>query len=153
MRVASGFRRATLWLLLSLCLSGCSPFLDSDSEEKNPLVGDGLAKKAAYNYQGAVESFEKALEGNPRLARPHWELGLLYSQNVPDPAAAIYHFQRLLKLRPDWRQADTARQFINAATIELAKSAPLGPQTPHMQQQLDVHCSGATTHPCRRLVG
>ena len=137
MRVRSRFRRASFGLLLGVCLSGCSPFLDSDSDEKNPLIGDGLAKRAAYNYQGAIDSFAKALEGNPRLARPHWELGLLYSQNVPDPAAAIYHFEKLLKLRPDWRQADTARQFINVAKIELAKSAPLGPQTPHMQQQLD----------------
>jgi len=137
MRVRSRFRRASLGLLLGLCLSGCSPFLDSDAEEKNPLIGDGLAKKAAYNYQGAVESFAKALEGNQRLARPHWELGLLYSQDVPDPAAAIYHFEKLLRLRPDWRQADTANRLINKAKIELAKSAPLGPQTPHMQQQLD----------------
>ncbi len=137
MIVPSSLRRLIPAAVFGLCLSGCAPFFDADSEEKNPLIGDGLAKKAAYNFQGALESFEKALEGNPRLARPHWELGLLYSQNVPNPAAAIYHFERLLKLRPDWRQADTARGFIDAAKIELAKSVPLGPQTPHMQQQLD----------------
>ncbi|MCX8107484.1 MAG: hypothetical protein N3G20_01630, partial [Verrucomicrobiae bacterium] len=124
-------------VLLCLGLSGCFPFPVTDEDEKNPLIGDGLAKKAAYNYQGAVESFEKALEGNPRLARAHWELALLYSQNVPNPAAAIYHFEKLLKLRPDWPQAETARRFIDAAKIELAKSVPLGPQTPYMQQQLD----------------
>jgi len=129
--------RVGLGALACLALAGCFPFSGTDQDEKNPLIGDGLAKKAAYNFQGAVESFEKALEGNPRLARAHWELALLYSQNVPNPAAAIYHFERLLKLRPDWPQADAARRLTDAAKIELAKSVPLGPQTPYMQQQLD----------------
>lgn len=137
MRFLTGVLHIFPVALVCLCLTGCFPFSETDQDEKNPLIGDGLAKKAAYNYQGAVESFEKALEGNPRLARAHWELALLYSQNVPNPAAAIYHFEKLLKLRPDWPQADTARRFIDAAKIELAKSAPLGPQTPYMQQQLD----------------
>lgn len=137
MRFFTGVLHIFPMALVCLCLTGCFPFSETDQDEKNPLIGDGLAKKAAYNYQGAVESFEKALEGNPRLARAHWELALLYSQNVPNPAAAIYHFEKLLKLRPDWPQADTARRFIDAAKIELAKSAPLGPQTPYMQQQLD----------------
>jgi len=137
MRFLTGVLHIFPMALVCLSLSGCFPFSETDQDEKNPLIGDGLAKKAAYNYQGAVESFEKALEGNPRLARAHWELALLYSQNVPNPAAAIYHFEKLLKLRPDWPQADTARRFIDVAKIELAKSAPLGPQTPYMQQQLD----------------
>lgn len=137
MRFLTGLLQAFLVALACLCLTGCFPFSDADQDEKNPLIGDGLAKKAAYNYDGAVESFEKALEGNPRLARAHWELALLYSQNVPNPAASIYHFEKLLKLRPDWPQADAARRLIDAAKIELAKSVPLGPQTPYMQQQLD----------------
>lgn len=124
-------------LLSCLWLGGCLPVLDPDSEEKNPLIGDARAKKAAYNFPGAVASLEKAIEGNPRLALAHWELGLIYCQNVNNPAAAIYHFERLLKLRPDWRQADTVRQLINVCKIELAKNVPLGPQTPAAQQQLD----------------
>lgn len=123
--------------LLCLWAAGCTPFQDSQSEEKNPLIVDARAKKAAYNYQGAIQSLEKALEGNPRLSLAHWELGLIFCQNVNDPAAAIYHFEKLLRLRPDWRQADTARQLINVGKIELAKNVPLGPQTPAVQQQID----------------
>lgn len=124
-------------LLAFLWLAGCMPLPDRDDEEKNPLIGDARAKKAAYNYQGAVDSLEKALEGNPRLALAHWELGLIFTQNLPDPAAGIYHFEKLLKLRPSWRHAETARQMINVCKIELAKNVPLGPQSPAMQHQLD----------------
>jgi LysM repeat protein len=126
-----------LVLLSLLWLGGCLPVLDPESEEKNPLIGDARAQKAGYNYAGAVRSLEKALEGNPRLALAHWELGLIYCQNVNKPAAAIYHFERLLELRPDWRQAETARQLVNTCKIELAKNVPLGPQTPALQQQMD----------------
>jgi LysM repeat protein len=118
-------------------LCGCLPLPDHDSEEKNPLIVDARAKKTAYNFQGAVASLEKALEGNPRLALAHWELGLLFCQQVQDPAAAIYHFRKLLKLRPEWRHAETARQKIKDSQIELAKSVPLGPQVPAIQQQFD----------------
>jgi LysM repeat protein len=134
--VASRGTGVLLWLSL-LGLAGCLPVLDPGSEEKNPLIGDARAQKAAYNFAGAVKSLEKALEGNPRLALAHWELGLIFCQNVIKPAAAIYHFEKLLELRPDWRQAETARQLINASKIELAKTVPLGPQTPALQQQMD----------------
>lgn len=129
---------ALLGIVLGLIgLAACTPLSDPDAEEKNPLIGDARAKKAAYNYAGAIESLEKALEGNPRLALAHWELGLIHYQNGSNPAAAIYHLEKLLRLRPDWRQAETARQLINASKVEMAKSVPLGPQTPAVQQQID----------------
>jgi len=125
-------------LLLGACwLSGCLPLPDQESEEKNPLILDARAKKAAYNFQGAVASLEKALEANPRLALAHWELGLILCKDLSDPAGAIYHFNRLLKLRPEWRHAETARQRIRDCQVEIAKSVPLGPQLPAFQQQFD----------------
>ncbi len=110
---------------------------DQETEEKNPLIVDARAKKSAYNFQGAVASLEKALEANPRLALAHWELGLIFCQHLSDPAAAIYHFNRLLKLQPQWRHAETARQKIRDCQVEIAKSVPLGPQLPAFQQQFD----------------
>jgi LysM repeat protein len=121
-----------------LWLCGCFPPADSSAdEERNPLLTEARAKKAAYNFEGAVATLEKALEANPRLAPAHWELGLLYYENLNDYAAAIYHFEKLLKLRPQWRHARTARQFIDICKIELAKSAPPIPQTPQIQRLID----------------
>ncbi len=132
------FLRAGILLAACLLLGGCSPFFGGGSDdEKNSLIADARAKKAAYNYKEAVESLEKALEANPRLALAHWELGLIYYQNIKKPAFAIYHFEKLLELRPDWKQSDTARQFVNVCKIELAESAPLRPQTPQVQKEID----------------
>jgi LysM repeat protein len=134
----SVFWRALMPLCGCLWLCGCFPPADGASEEeRNPLLSEARAKKAAYNYEGAVATLDKALEANPRLAPAHWELGLLYYENLNDYAAAIYHFEKLLKLRPQWRHARTARQFIDICKIELAKSAPPIPQTPQIQRLID----------------
>jgi LysM repeat protein len=131
--------RAMLLLLAGcLCLSGCFPLLDSGSEEeKNPLITDARAKKAAFNYAGAAESLERALEANPRSSLAHWELGLICYQNVEDYGGAIYHFEKLLKLKPEFKQKDQVRDFINVCKIQLAKTAPLGPNSPQLQREID----------------
>lgn len=134
----SVFWRVATLLGGCLCLCGCFPPADSSSdEERNPLLTEARAKKAAYNFDGAVTTLEKALEANPRLAPAHWELGLLYYENLNDYAAAIYHLEKLLKMRPQWRHARTARQFIDICKIELAKSAPPIAQTPQIQRLID----------------
>jgi len=121
-----------------LWLCGCLPPAESGADdERNPLLAEARAKKAAYNFEGAVATLDKALEANPRLAPAHWELGLLYYENLNDYAAAIYHFERLLKLQPQSRHARNARQFIDICKIELAKSAPPIPQTPQIQRLID----------------
>jgi len=134
----SVFWRALIPLCGCLWLCGCFPPAESGAdEERNPLLTEARAKKAAYNFEGAVTTLEKALEANPRLGPAHWELGLLFYENLNDYAAAIYHFEKLLKLRPQWRHARTARQFIDICKIELAKSAPPIPQTPQIQRLID----------------
>jgi len=129
MNGATMARQALLAWVSLVWLTGCDGFLNRGSEEKNPLIADARARKSGYDYAGAVASLEQAIESNPRLALAHWELGLLHYQNVNDYAAAIYHFEKLLKLRPDWNQADMARQFIQVCKLELAKTVPLGPHT------------------------
>ncbi len=62
---------------------------------------------------------------------------MIYCQQPSDPAAAIYHFRKLLKLHPEWRHAETARLKIRDCEIEIAKSVPLGPRQPALQQQYD----------------
>ncbi len=64
------------------------------------------------DYAGAIESFEKALEVNPRSGAAHFELGWLFKDKDPNPAAAIYHYEQYLKLRPKADNAETIRQHI-----------------------------------------
>jgi LysM repeat protein len=119
-------RRARLYaaaLLLLLGMSGCLPGGDSQAnDEKEPhfLMGRKLASQ--LDYDGAIDAYEQALLVNPESASAHFELAWLYEKK-DDPAAAIYHYQRYLKLAPGSGKADIAREHINNCKLDLAKSA------------------------------
>ena len=112
-------------ILLALMAGGCFPSGDSPlDEQKEPhfITGKNLATQ--MDYQGAIDSFEKALEVNPRSASAHFELAWLYENKaqVPDYAAAIYHYDRFLKLSPKSDKADLVRAHMNSCKLELAKT-------------------------------
>ena len=89
------------------------------------------------DYNGGVEAFEKALAANPRSASAHFELGLLFYENLGDPAAAIYHFEKYLKLQPKSNKGDIVKQFVADSKKELAKGAPLGPLNEQVKRELE----------------
>src|SRR5437016_4933324 len=81
--------------------SACTPTGESNVDERKDsdfIAGQNRAR--SLDYAGAVQAYEKALETNPRSAPAHFELGLIDYLNLPDYAAAIYHFQKFLELRP-----------------------------------------------------
>jgi cobalt/nickel transport system permease protein len=79
------------------------------------------------DFQGAIESFEKAVEVNPKSAPAHFELGCLYDQKASDPAAAIYHYERYLKLLPNSDKKDIVVTRVQACKLQLAQTVSLGP--------------------------
>lgn len=118
-------------------LTGCLPSGSSQlEEEKEPHFLAGKSKVNEMDYKGAIESFEKALEANPRSASAHFELGCLYDEKDSDPAAAIYHYQKYLKLRANSDKAELIKQRIHRCEQDLAKSVMLVP-IPGMQRDLD----------------
>ncbi|MGO8677453.1 MAG: LysM peptidoglycan-binding domain-containing protein [Limisphaerales bacterium] len=124
-------------LLLGLFLGGCIPQgQGQNDEEKEPHFLAGKSRVSMMDYPAAVESFEKALTLNPNSAAAHFELGWLFAQKVPDPAAAIYHYERFLKLRPNAPNADVVKQLILASKQEIARTVSVGPVTG--KQQLDL---------------
>src|SRR5688572_17325149 len=101
MTVPPRFRHATLAVICSVMLSGCAPGNRGQvNEEKEPHFLNGRSLVNAMDYQGAINAFGKALEVNPHSASAHFELGWLHADKASDPAAAIYHYQRYLELRP-----------------------------------------------------
>lgn len=106
---------------LCLGLAGCGDNSSRADEEKEPhfLTGQNLARQ--MDYTGAVEAYEQALLINPRNSSAHFEAALLYESKTGDPAAAIYHYERFLKLAPDSGKADVAHAHINSCKMELAK--------------------------------
>src|SRR5216683_6058610 len=127
-----------LFLLLALGLCGCLPSGHSPlDEEKEPHFLAGKSRVNTLDYQGAIECFEKALEANPRSALAHFEAGLLYEKHKQDHAAAIYHFERFLELRPGSGYAEVVRQHILACKQELARTISLGPVTQSLQREFE----------------
>ncbi|MBU6398836.1 MAG: tetratricopeptide repeat protein [Verrucomicrobia bacterium] len=133
---------AVLRLLAAVCVclgwAGCSPLgQNTPDEQKESYFLVGKSRAGNLDYQGAADAFEKALEVNPRNASAHYELGLLYELHLTNYPAAIYHYQRLLKLRPGSDRAEIVRPRITACEQELAKTVSLGPITPAMQRDLE----------------
>ena len=125
-------------LLASLMVSGCWPSPQGQSEEeKETHFLEGRSRVNAMDYQGAVESFERALESNSQSASAHFELGWLLDQKQPDPAAAIYHYEKYLKLRPGAHDAENVKERILACKQELARTVSLGPISEKQQRDLE----------------
>lgn len=129
------FRTAPL-LLVGLLLSGCLPSGPKD-EEKEQFFLAGKSRVNTMDFKGAIESFEKAVEVNPKSAPAHFELGWLYDQKESDPAAAIYHYERYLKLSPNSGKEEMIKTRILACKQQLAQTVSLGPVTEKQQRELE----------------
>ena len=129
------FRIASL-LLAGLMLSGCLPSAPKD-EEKEPYFLAGKSRVNTMDFKGAIESFEKAVEVNPKSAPAHFELGWLYDQKDSDPAAAIYHYERYLKLSPNSGKEEMVKTRILACKQQLAQTVSLGPVTEKQQREFE----------------
>ena len=136
----------SIWIRFASCalavwfgamLGGCSPEQGRMDDEKEPHFVLGKSRVNAMDYQGAVEAYEMSLEANPRSAAAHFELGWLYEQKAPNPAAAIYHYEQYLKLDPNADNAAIIKLHIQSCKQQLAADVLPLPSTPAAQQQLE----------------
>jgi len=136
-RLARGWTLAAA-VCLGLFLGGCLPSGQAQlEEEKEPHYLAGKSRVNAMDYRGAIEAFSKAVEVNPRSGAAHLELGWLYDQKEPDPAAAIYHYNKYLQLRRNADNAETIKTRILACKQELARTVSLGPVTQTLQKEFE----------------
>jgi LysM repeat protein len=130
--------RCALAVLLCASLNGCLPPGQSQmDDEKEPHFIEGKRAVNSMDYNGAIDEFEKAVEANPRNASAHFELGWLYEEKEPDPAAAIYHYEQFLKLRPTADTAEAVKQRIMNCKQDLAKAVLPLPSSPGVQHDLE----------------
>jgi LysM repeat protein len=106
-------------------------------EEKEPHFLAGRGRVNAMDYHGAIECFNDALVANPHSAAAHFELGWLFEQKDVDPAAAIYHYERYLKLRANAADAETVKQRIFGLKQVLAQAVLPMPSTPGIQREME----------------
>lgn len=125
-------------VLLAAGLVGCLPAGSNwQEEQKEPHYLAGKARVRSLDFEGAVEAYKKALEVNPRSASAHFELGWLYEERVRNPAAAIYHYEEYLRLRPQADNAEMVRQRITTCKQELARAVLPLPVTPSLQREFE----------------
>jgi len=135
------------------------------------LIGRGRVN--VMDFEGAIEAFEQALEMNPQSAAAHFQLGWLYAEKHPDPAAAIYHYEKFLQRRPTAANAEMIRKHILGQKQKLAEAVlPMPPasgsqiqiealsqENRHLLAELDrlrlelANRSGPTNPPPGRLAG
>lgn len=130
-------RQAAVVLLAALVCGCLPPGSSQTDEEREAHFQTGRARVNSMDYGGAIEAFQKALEVNPHSGAAHFELGWLYADKQPDPAAAIYHYERYLALRPGAENKETIRQHILRLKQDLAKAVLPLPSTPGVQRQLE----------------
>jgi tetratricopeptide (TPR) repeat protein len=124
--------------LLCVVVAGCRHGSQAHSDEqKDPYYLSGKNRLQERDYLGAIQMFEKALDINPRSASAHFELGVLYDQQVNDYPAALYHYQRAVTINSNFISADLARQRIQGCKRELAKSVVHLPTTESLQKEVD----------------
>jgi tetratricopeptide (TPR) repeat protein len=130
--------RCALAVLVCASVNGCLPPGQSQlDDEKEPHFIEGKRAVNSMDYNGAIDEFEKAVEANPRNASAHFELGWLYEEKEPDPAAAIYHYEQFLKLRPTADTAEAVRQRVVNCKQDLAKAVLPLPSSPGVQHDLE----------------
>lgn len=93
---------------------GCGPLDNSVVDEKkeaNYLAG--MKYRSNRQHEKALKAFEQSLLVIPDSASAHFELGSLYlKEEFQNPARAIYHFEKMLRLREDHHMAELARDSI-----------------------------------------
>lgn len=138
MTFPAGFFRSARCVLVCILLSGCFPPGSGPlDEEKEPHFLAGKNRISTLDYKGAIECFEKALQVNPESASAHFELAWLFDVKEMDPAAAIYHYDHYLKLKPSAGNAEVIKQRIGACKQALAETVSLGPVNEKMQHQFE----------------
>ena len=131
-------RRSAAMLCLTAAMSGCLPSSTSNvDEEKDLHYINGRNRVSGLDYKGAVEEYEKALEANPRNSAAHRELGFVCGEQMKDYAAAIYHLQQYLKLRPNAENSKIIGDWIRTYKSELVKTDFVAPMNIGVQRDLE----------------
>jgi tetratricopeptide (TPR) repeat protein len=115
-----------LLLVLAAVFCGCSPdaFLSADEDRDRNFQKARDAVRLG-DFDGAAEYYERALERNPRSAVVHLSYASLCEGPLNRYAAAVYHYQRYLRLRPDDPRAEDIRRRVTNCTQRLATMVPL----------------------------
>ncbi len=115
--------------MAALALAGCNQAsADKDpaqtDSESNPNYKQAQQDLDNHNPQAAASDYEAALAANPKLAGAHYELGVIYGDQLNDPISSIYHFKQFLVLSPSTDKKDQVQALIDKEGQDYAASLP-----------------------------
>ncbi len=133
--------RVSGWLFIAIfasAVAGCTQQVEAPNDEQNPHFQRAHDLVNLQDYKGAIDEFEKVLETNPKSAAAHYELGwICENDKIRDYAAAIYHYQTHLRLKPDSERAAQVHDRIGVCRRELANGEFPLPTSQNLQKELD----------------
>jgi tetratricopeptide (TPR) repeat protein len=133
-------------LSVPLAFSSCDRMITSRHAQ---LIKDAEAKSAQGDLMRAINLYEAALDDTPQCAEVHYQLALLYDDNLKDPLNALHHFKRYLVLSPNGPHANEVRASIKRDEIDLltslsgdavltgSEAARLRNENLHLRQELE----------------
>jgi len=107
-------------------VSGCAKSVGAldAADERDPEMVRATTLERANDFEGAIQSYQLALERNSELIKAHLKLGLLYDDYENDYLRAIYHYERYLELRPDSEKHADIEELVRLARVNYATSIP-----------------------------
>ena len=60
-----------------------------------------------------LKSFDRAVKLDTQLSDAHEELGAIYYKNLKDKTKAIYHYEKLLSMKPNHPDREKIQDIIN----------------------------------------
>ena len=83
---------------LAACIvfTACSDYVGK--EATHPLYAKAMSAKTAKSYRESAESLEEFLSICPKSPKAHYDVALLYKENLQNYPAAIYHLLKYLEL-------------------------------------------------------
>lgn len=69
--------------------------------------------------KAAIRAYERALKLRPDAADVHYNLGILYEQEVGDARTAIRHYEEYLRLQPHAADSDQVRAWLMEARVRI----------------------------------
>ncbi len=75
----------------------------------------GLVYDQSNRYHEAEKEYKRALELFPEDPYTHYNLAVLYDENLNDNRKAIYHYKSYLEICPTARDAETVEVWLKRA--------------------------------------
>ena len=79
-----------------IVFTACSDYVGK--EATHPLYAKATTAKASKSYREAAESLEEFLSICPKSPKAHYDVALIYKENLENYPAAIYHLLKYLEL-------------------------------------------------------